>query len=88
MPKEELYRTLQELRLELDKVHFDNESSRDSVSQSVTRLEDKLRQESLMSGDEFIVSELTEALQHFEETHPRITDLVGRVSDLLNKIGI
>ena len=88
MPKEELYRTLQELRLELDKVHFENELSRETVSKSVATLEEKLRQESLMSGDEFIVSELKEALQHFEENHPQITDLVGRISDLLSKIGI
>ena len=88
MPREELHTTLQELQLELDKVHFDNEANRENANQSLTLLEEKLREESYMSGDEYIINELKDGLQHFEETHPRITDLVGRVSDLLSKMGI
>lgn len=88
MSQEEIHTTLQELRLELDKAHFENEANRDNVNQSLVLIEEKLREESFMSGDEYIVHELGEALQHFEETHPRITDLVGRVSDLLSKMGI
>ena len=74
--------------MELDKVHFDNEQKRDDVNQSLVLLEEKLREESFMSGDEYIVHELGEALQHFEETHPQVTDLLSRISDLLSKIGI
>ena len=88
MPKEELQRTLQELQLELDKVHFDVEDHRDQISESIVLLEGKLREERFMSGDEYLIHEIKEALQHFEETHPRITDLVGRMSDLLSKMGI
>ena len=88
MPKEEIRTTLQELQLELDKVHFDNEANRENANQSLILLEEKLREESYMSGDEFIINELKEGLEHFEETHPRITDLVGRISDLLSKMGI
>ena len=88
MPKEELRKTLQELQLELEKVHFDLVANRDQVTESIVLLEEKLREESFMSGDEYIAHEIKEALQNFEETHPRITDLVGRVSDLLSKMGI
>ncbi|MBT4161021.1 MAG: DUF4404 family protein [Gammaproteobacteria bacterium] len=88
MPQQELQTTLQELRLELDKLHFDHEAGRDSVNKSVAVLEEKLREESFMSGDEFLVHELSDALTHFEESHPQITDLLGRVSDLLSKMGI
>lgn len=88
MPQEELQTTLQDLRLELDKLHFDNEAHRLQVNDAVYKLEEKLRDESFMSGDEFLVHELKEALLHFEESHPKLTGLVGRVSDLLSKMGI
>ena len=88
MPKQELHTTLQELRLELDKLHFEHEAGRESANQSVAALEEKLREESFMSGDEFLVHELRDTLTHFEETHPQITDLLGRISDLLSKMGI
>jgi len=88
MLKQELHHTLQELRLELDKLHFDQEAGRESLNQSVAALEEKLREESFMSGDEFLVHEISEAVKHFEESHPRITDLLGRISDLLSKMGI
>ena len=41
MPREELHTTLQELQLELDKVHFDNEANRENANQSLTLLEEK-----------------------------------------------
>jgi len=84
---EEIHKTLQELRLALDKAHFDH-STDEGVGEKMLLLEEKLREESLMSGDEYIVNELKEALQHFEETHPQITDVLGRLSDLLAKMGV
>jgi hypothetical protein len=92
MPEQELKTTLQALRLELDKVHFEHETSRQTVDDSIRVLEEKLREESFMSGDEYLVHELGEALSHaveqFEENHPELTDLIGRLSDLINKMGI
>lgn len=88
MPKEELKITLQDLRLELDKLHFENEAHRLRVNDSIYKLEEKLREESYMPADEFIVHELKDALLQFEESHPQITALVGRVFDLLGKMGI
>jgi hypothetical protein len=88
MPKEQLHTTLQELQLELERVNFDDDNHRNTVNQSIVTIQKKLRDESFMSGDEYIVHELKEALEQFEEKHPKITDLVGRVSDLLSKIGI
>lgn len=88
MTTEDLHHTLQELRLELDKAHFEHETARTSASRTVDALEEKLREESFMSGDEYLVNELSEALEDFEESHPEITSLVSRVTDLLAKIGI
>jgi F0F1-type ATP synthase membrane subunit b/b' len=88
MPKQELHHTLQELRLELEKAHFDYEDKRQTANRSVDALEEKLRHESSMSGDEYLLNELREALEDFEESHPEITTLVSRVADLLAKMGI
>lgn len=88
MPKQELHHTLQELRLELEKLHFEHEDKRTAVNDSVSALEEKLREESFMTGDEYLAHELAEGLKHLEEEHPHITSLVGRVSDLLSKMGI
>lgn len=88
MTEEKLRHTLQELQIELDKLHFDNETDRRNASQSIVQLEEKLREESFMSGDEYIVHELVEALEQFEESHPVLRELASRIADLLNKMGI
>ncbi len=88
MPKEALRTTLEELRIELDRIHFDQEEHRSRVDHSVTELEEKLREESFMSGDEYLANELKESLTEFEEHHPQLTVLIGRISDLLAKMGL
>lgn len=84
MSTEEIHHTLGELRIALDREHFDHEG----VNNALTSMEDKLREESFMSGDEYLVHELKEGLKHFEEEHPDITALVGRLADLMAKMGI
>ena len=88
MPKEQLKGTLQDLRLKLQEAQFRHENSRDLAEQRLADLEEKLVEESFMSGDEYLVQELKEQLEEFEEDHPDITMLVGRISDLLAKMGI
>jgi|TARA_B110000263_G_C15243917_1_gene480779 hypothetical protein len=88
MPKEALRTTLQELQIELEKLNFENQAHRDQVDRSILEIETKLRDESFMSGDEFLVRRLEESLQEFEEHHPKVTELVGHISDLLAKMGI
>ncbi|MDA0977745.1 MAG: DUF4404 family protein [Proteobacteria bacterium] len=88
MPRKQLHKSLQELRLELDKLHFEHEAQRDALNQQVIALEEKLRDESAMSADEYLIQELAEALEEFEEEHPRLTELVGRITDLLARMGI
>lgn len=88
MPKEELKKSLQELQIELEKIHFDNVTTKEDISDTLVKLEEKLREESFMSGDEFLVEQVKESLENFEGEHPKITELMGKVSDLLAKIGI
>ena len=88
MPKKELHKTLLELRNELDHKQFEFKEKRGDAIQSITTLENKLQSDDFMTGDEYLVAELREALEEFEESHPRLIDLVGRIADLLNKMGI
>ncbi len=41
-----------------------------------------------MSGVEFVVKRLKSEVESLEVDYPRITDVVGRLSDLLSRIGI
>ena len=88
MPEQELRKTLQELQIELEKINFENDAHKDKVNQSLADIEKKLRDESFMSGDEYMIHEIKESLEHFEETHPNITAIFSRITDLLAKIGI
>ncbi len=88
MPAQELRKTLQELQIELEKLNFENDAHKDKVNQSLAEVEKKLRDESFMSGDEYVIHELKESLEHFEEAHPNLTVIFSRITDLLAKIGI
>ena len=88
MPTEAILNSLQDLRLELDKLAFEHEDHRTQVEKSVAELEEKLRAESFMSGDEYLLHELRDSLADFEEHHPKLTDMIGHISDLLAKMGI
>lgn len=88
MPSKELKLTLDEIRLELEQAHFTQNSQKHKAHQYLASLEDKLLEESFMTGDEYLVHELKELLEEFEEDHPQLTLLLGRASDLLARMGI
>ncbi len=89
LPHSESFRNqLAALQVALEAVHFENLEHRDRVSAPIAALEEKLLDESLMSGDEFLLHELRLALQEFEDDHPALTEIVGRMADLLAKIGL
>lgn len=41
-----------------------------------------------LSSEQFVLSELVELAEDFEARHPRLTDIVGRLSDLLARMGL
>jgi DNA-binding MarR family transcriptional regulator len=41
-----------------------------------------------MSGDKFLLTKLKEITEEFEIAHPKMTNIVGRLSDLLARMGI
>jgi len=88
MPQEALKKSIQELQIELEQLHFENITTKQDVSDSLVKLEEKLREESFMSGDEYLIEQVKESLEDFEGEHPKITEVMGKISDLLSKIGI
>lgn len=40
------------------------------------------------SGDEYLLDRLRDQAEKFEINHPKLTDIVGRLSDLLARMGI
>jgi hypothetical protein len=38
--------------------------------------------------DESLIRRLRETTGHFEESHPTLTELVGRIADMLSRLGI
>jgi hypothetical protein len=90
MPKAQLRERIQELLGELEQVETADQGARDrlaSVLQDIreaieeTGGEDSGEQESLLER-------LNEATRHFEESHPKLTAMVGRVADSLSNLGI
>ncbi|MCW8879149.1 MAG: DUF4404 family protein [Kangiellaceae bacterium] len=41
-----------------------------------------------MNGDQFLLTRLKDAAKEYEANHPKITNIVGRLSDLLARMGI
>jgi len=41
-----------------------------------------------MSGDQFLLTRLKAAAEEFEAEHPKLTEIVGRLSNLLASMGI
>ena len=39
-------------------------------------------------ADESLIDRLRETTSHFEKSHPTLTELVGRIADLLSRLGI
>jgi hypothetical protein len=88
MPQKALHKTLLELQIELDQLHFTNEAQKTKIDQQILALEEKLRQESFMSSEAFLFEQLKEQIESLEESHPKITEVTGKLFDLLAKMGI
>ena len=41
-----------------------------------------------LSGDEYLLKKVAEAIEEYEADHPAVTNIMGRISDLLARIGL
>ena len=87
MPRERLQRLLQELSTELSS---DKDLAPDDI-RSLRILVDDLRgvvDEQTDSDDDSVLADLRSARARFESSHPKLTEALATVSDLLRSIGI
>jgi chromosome segregation ATPase len=90
MPKEQLRTRIEELLEELERTDAVDAEARDRLTRvleeirgAVDRNADEEREEG-----ESLVDRLNEAKRQFEESHPTLTAMVGRIADSLSSLGI
>jgi len=90
MPKEQLRNRIQELLDELEEGEALDEEARERL----TDVLEEIRSAVDAGGDredddgESLVDRLNEATRQFEESHPTLTAMVGRIADSLSNLGI
>jgi hypothetical protein len=90
MPKAQLRERIQELLGELDQVEAADPDARDRLAAVLedirTAVEDTGEEES--ESSESLLERLNEAARQFEESHPTLVAMVGRVAESLSNLGI
>jgi len=90
MPKEQLRNRIQELLEELERTDEVDEDARKRLAGVLEEIRGAVDQD---DGDEredgeSLVDRLNEATRQFEESHPTLTAMVGRIADSLSNLGI
>lgn len=90
MPKAQLRERIQELLGELDQVEAADPDARDRLAAVVEEIRSAVENsgEDGSKADDSLLERLNEATRHFEESHPTLTAMVGRVAESLSNLGI
>jgi chromosome segregation ATPase len=89
MPKTQLRERIQELLGELDQVEAVDPDARDRLAAVVEEIRSAVEDnDDDGEGRESLLERLNEATRHFEESHPTLTAMVGRVAESLSSLGI
>jgi len=90
MDRDRLRENLERLHQELASSESIDAASRGLLVDVLHDIEAVLeRDESEAAGEgESLIDRLRETTSRFEETHPALTELVGRIADLLSRLGI
>jgi len=89
MNKHEMSEILSELKTELEANEQLEKHQRESMVALAQEIQARVSDpEVSMSGDEFLLSRLKESTEEFEASHPKLTNIVGRLSNLLAGMGI
>ena len=88
--KERLRELLEELHGELEQDHSVGEQPRDLLRTVMGDIQERLDRDTDEAQDwpSSLGDRLRESLEHFGESHPRVTSTVGRVLDALSNMGI
>ena len=88
MREQDLRQLLERLHTELQGADTIDDRSRELLRSVVGDIEELLERKHERVAPESIVERLREAVRDFEQTHPTLTDAIGRVADALAGIGI
>jgi hypothetical protein len=90
MPKKIFHESLKELQTELKKTKFIDKVKKDFSDSLLDHVQTVLEHpgEVPFLHHYNLMNRLKEAMLHFESTHPNLTELVVRVTDSLNRMGI
>ena len=89
MDKQQMTEILFELRQELSTNESIEPHQRQVMEALASEIETHVGDpQTRMSGDQFLLTRLKDAAEEFETNHPKLTNIVGRLSDLLARMGI
>ena len=90
MPKEQLTRLLDQLKEELARADALDPGARARLEELRSRIETTLASGVLTEAqaDRPLREHLQQHIDQFETSHPQLTMKLGRIADLLNKLGI
>jgi hypothetical protein len=83
-----LHDALSEVQDLLETAHELEEQDRADLRSTMREIQEALKDDSGDSDSGSIVSGLRAAVDRFEESHPRLTEVIGRVADALADLGI
>jgi len=87
MPKTQLRQRIQDLLRELEQIETAESDARDHLVRVLDEIREAVEGED-DSAPETLIERLNEATHQFEESHPTLTSMVGRVAESLANLGI
>ena len=88
MPRRELDELLDRLNSEMASVDDLNDESRAKLEDLKTRIAALLADHENQPAESELTEPVQAAIDDFEKTHPALTMTLGRIMDILNKMGI
>jgi predicted transcriptional regulator len=91
MPKAQLNERIQELLGELEQIEAVDQAAREQLTSVLSDIREAIAEEGgeeTSDESESLLERLNEATRHFEESHPTLTAMVGRVAESLSNLGI
>ena len=88
MTKQKLHNDLEKLRNEINNIAAEDTESRDKLNQLISELEAQLDNPDGAVQDQGVLTNVREAIEHFETDHPRATAILNDIMVTLSNMGI
>lgn len=88
MSNDQLRETLEELHLELLRTGSEDPALKEKADALAEHIREALEQDDLQDSQGPLNQALGDAVLSFETTYPKVTQLIGNITNLLNSIGL